>query len=81
MNVAVECVSFDRGESGFSDQFDERLAGEILTGVGAGGMSNSFLNDRTVEIISPEIERKLGDFQAEHYPESLYVEEIVEEKP
>ena len=81
MEMPVEGVPFNWGETGFFNQFDKCLAGEVLTGVGSGGMSNSFLNDRSVEIVGPEIERKLGDFQSEHDPEGLYVEKIVEEKP
>ena len=61
MQVPVEGVPFNRGETGFRNQFDERFAGNVLTGVGPGGMSNSLLNDRSVEIVGPEIERKLRD--------------------
>ena len=81
MEMAVEGVPFNRGETGFRNQFDEGLTGEVLTGVGPGGMSDSFLNDCSVEIVGSEIERKLRDFQSEHDPEGLYVEKIVEEQP
>ena len=81
MKVTIEGVSFDGSETGFRNQFDEGLAGKVLTGVGSGGMSDSLLNDRSVEIVCPEIEGKLRDLQPEHDPESLYVEKIVEKKP
>ena len=61
MQVPVEGVPFDGGKTGFRNQFYERFAGEVLTGVGTGGMSDSLFNDCSVEIIGPEIKRKLRD--------------------
>ena len=81
MEVPVESISFYRGEAGFCDQFDECLAGEVLTRVGSGCMGNPLLNNRPVQVVGPEIEGKLGDLQSEHDPEGLYVEKIVEEQP
>ena len=81
MEVAIEGVPFNGGEAGFRYQFDECLAGEVLTGIGTGSVGDSLLDDRSVEVVGPEIERKLGDLQPEHDPEGLDVEKIVEEKP